>query len=247
MNPVALVPLNTGIYLAALAVVVVTSTVQATVGFGANLLAMPVLVQLDPSLVPGPAIVVVVILNLFVLWRDRTAIHPGPVSIALAGRVVGTGLAVVALGMLSERGLGLVVAVVVLAAVAILSSGLSPPRTTVNMVTAGMLSGFGGTTAGVGGPPVALLFADTSGPEIRGSMAAYFLVGSLMSLFGLWLAGRFGPTEVALGVSLIPGALIGYAISGPLRQVVDRGFTRPAILALSTTAAIILLARLALG
>ena len=239
-------PLPPAIFAAALVVVVVTSTVQGTVGFGANLLAMPILVQLDPTLVPGPAIVPTVALNLLILLRDRRSAHLGPVANALVGRVAGTGVAGAALAMLSDRGLGVVVALVVLAAVAAIAAGVSAPRTRANMVTAGVLSGFGGTTAGIGGPPVALLFADTSGPEVRGSMSAFFVVGSAMTFAGLWLADRFGPTEVWLGLTLIPAALVGFRLSGPLSGVVDRGYTRLSILTLSSLAAVVLLARLAL-
>ena len=37
--------------------------------------------------------------------------------------------------------------------------------------------------------------------------------------------------EVVIGLLLVPGALAGFAASGPLRPVVDRGRLRPAILA----------------
>lgn len=241
-----MMPLPPAIYAAALIVVLVTSTVHGTVGFGANLLAMPILVQLEPTLVPGPAIVPTVALNLFILWRDRSSVHVGPVASAVVGRVAGTGVAVAALAVLSDRGLALVVAIVVLASAAAIAAGVSAPRTRTNMITAGVLSGFGGTTAGVGGPPVALMFADAPGPELRGSMSAFFMVGSSMTFFGLWLADRFGLTEISVGVTLIPAAMVGFRLSGPLSGVVDRGYTRPAILTLSSLAAVVLLTRLAL-
>jgi uncharacterized membrane protein YfcA len=240
-------PLPPAIFAAALVVVLVTSTVQGTLGFGANLLAMPILVQLDPMLVPGPAIVPTVVLSVSILLRNRRSVHLDPVANALVGRAAGTGVGVAALAVLSDRGIGLVVALVVLAAVAAIAAEVSAPRTRANMITAGLLSGFGGTTAGIGGPPVALMFADTSGPEVRGSMSAFFIVGSAMTFVGLRLADRFGLTEIWLGLTLIPAALVGFRLSGPLGGVVDRGYTRPAILTLSSLAAVVLLTRLALS
>ncbi len=232
---------------AAFTVIVVATAVQGAVGFGANLLAMPVLVQIDPALVPGPTLLAIGVLNILVMWKERRSIEFQPISEALAGRLGGTALAVVALGFLSERGVAFVVAIVVLAAAAVSAVGFTAPRTRRNMMVGGTVSGFGATTAGIGGPPVALLFQNAPGPQIRGSLALYFALGLAMTLAGLAVAGEFGAEEASASLKLLPAAVLGYLASRPLSRVMDRGNARPAILVLCSAAAIVLLVRLLTG
>ena len=55
--------------------------------------------------------------------------------------------------------------------------------------------------------------------------------------------GQFG-TRHLLGVALlVPGQLLGYLVSGRLVRVLDRGYTRPALLIISVAAALSLLVR----
>lgn len=230
--------------MAAFSVVFVATAVQGSVGFGANLLAMPLMAQINPDLVPGPTLIATALLNVLVLRAEWEHVEMQPIGEALAGRLVGTAAAVVALGFLSQRGVSFVIAATVLAGVALSASGFTAPRSRRNMMTAGAVSGFGATTAGIGGPPIALLFADASGPRIRGSLALYFLVGLLITLTALTVAGRFGVDQVAAGLALIPASILGFAASRPLSRVVDRGYARPAILVLCSAAALVLLARL---
>lgn len=235
------------ILLLAMAVMVVAAAVQGSVGFGANVVAVPLLLMLDPSLVPGPALLAGLGINILMLWRDRDAISLQPVSSALAGRVVGTVAGVAILGAIGERGLAILAAVTVLAMVGVSLVGFSARRTTPNLVTAGAVSGFGASTAGIGGPPVAVLYADADGPEVRGSLGTFFVAGNVISLTGLALGGWFGGEEIRLGLALVPAALIGFAGTRWIVPVLDRGHTRTAILVVSTTAAVGLLVRITLG
>ena len=57
--------------LAASAIITVGATVQATVGFGLGLVAAPVLLLIEPMLVPGPLMASGVILTLLMAYRER--------------------------------------------------------------------------------------------------------------------------------------------------------------------------------
>ena len=46
------------------------AAVQGAVGFGANLVAAPLLVLLDDGFVPGPVIVASGVLNVLLAWRS---------------------------------------------------------------------------------------------------------------------------------------------------------------------------------
>lgn len=235
------------VFIIVFVIVAIACAVQSAVGFGANLVAMPLVVQIEPDLVPGAILFAGLFMNVLILRRDRQDIDIGSVRSALYGRVLGTAIGVGVLSVLSADALQLVVALGVLLMVAIAGWAGAPKRSMATMLTAGTVSGFTASTAGIGGPPVALLFQDAKGSEVRASMSAFFIVGTLITLIGLALGGRFGVTEFGYGAALIPAAVTGFLLSGPLLPIVDRGFTRPAILLLSTAAAIVLLVRVAVG
>lgn len=232
---------------AVLVIVMVACAFQGSIGFGANLIAQPIVYQLEPDLVPGPVLMATALLSGLVLVRERQAMRFTDVGTASLGTVAGTGAGAAVVGIVSEEALAVVIALCVLAMVAISAVGSAPRRSRRNQVIAGTAGGFGSTTAGIGGPPVALLVADAEGPEARGFLAGYFLVTSTLTFAGLAVAGRFGPEHLRAGAVLLPAALCGFGLSGPLLPIVDRGATRPTVLAVSGLAAITLLARTLLG
>jgi uncharacterized membrane protein YfcA len=106
------------------------------------------------------------------------------------------------------------------------------------LFTAGAASGFMATAAGLGGPPVALVYQHESGLRLRGTLAAYFIVGTVLSLVALAWAGRFGADEMRLSLFLIPGTVLGYFMSGRAAAYLDDGRTRAAVLLASGLAAV---------
>ena len=220
---------------------------QAAIGFGGNLIAMPLVALVEPSLVPGAVLVAVTAQNVLMMVRDRDAVQVKSVASALAGRVAGTLVAIVVLRHISDDGLQLAVAITVLILVALTAVDAAPRRTHMTMVGAGTISGFFAATAGIGGPPVALMFHKDPGPNIRGSMGGFFVVGTTITLIGLAIADRLGSYELRWGLALVPAAVIGFLASGPLLPLVDRGYTRPTILVVSTLAAVGIVVRLFLG
>ncbi len=226
-----------------LLIVAVGCLFQASIGFGANLIAQPLVYQIDPDLVPGSVLVATASLSVLVVLRERHAVEVRPIGVGLGGAVVGIAAGTAVVGWASERTLAVVIAGCVLAMVAILAAGLNVSRSGPNLFAAGAAGGFGSLTAGIGGPPLALLYASTEGPRVRSFLSGYFLVTSFFTFVGLTLAGRFGIDRLLDGLLLVPAAVAGYALSTPLLPIVDRGATRPAILAASAAAAVVLLVR----
>jgi uncharacterized membrane protein YfcA len=156
---------------------------------------------------------------------------------------VGTVAGVAALTVLSGGRLEVTLGVLVLLGVAMSASGLHLPVTPRVLVGAGALSGFMGTTVSIGAPPMALVYQRSSGPSIRGTLSAYFVVGVILSLVGLRFVGRFGTTELGLAFSLLPGVLIGFLISRHTSGFFDRGYTRGAVLLLSAATGLAVILR----
>lgn len=228
---------------AGVVVMAVAATVQGSVGFGANLLAAPTLALLDPDLVPGPTFLAAGVLTFAVAWRERGAIDRAVVGWGTLGRLPGSVAGAMVLAAVSDRALQVTVAVTILVAVVLSTGLLSIRESRATFVGAGAVSGFGATSAAIGGPPMALALQHREGPALRATMGAFFAVGTLVTLPAIAAAGRLGPDELAVAAVLAPGSVLGFVASGPLRARVDAGRVRPLVLALSSASAVALLVR----
>jgi uncharacterized membrane protein YfcA len=203
------------------------------VGFGLGLLGAPLLVILDPSLVPGPLLATALLLSILVAFREHRAIDLRGVGWALVGRVPGTLLGALVVAVVPRQQTSLLVGAMVLVAVGMFATGTRVARTRRSLFGAGTLSGFMATTSSVGGPPIALLYQDSHGGRVRGTLSGFFLVGLVISLGALALVGRFGWSEIVSSISLFPAVLLGFLLSGRIAAILDRGYTRTAIFAAS--------------
>jgi uncharacterized membrane protein YfcA len=226
-----------------LVVYAIGCTLQGVLGFGAGLFAVPILALIHPDFVPGPVLMMNPLLSGLLSVRERGSVDHQGLRWALTGRVPGVLLGVLALTMVAEERLGVLFGVLLLLSVALKASGVHTGRTPRSLMVAGGLSGFMGTTVAVGGPPIALAFHDLPGPVMRATLSIYFLVGTTISLVVLALAGQFGTSDMLLAAWLVLPAMVGVALSGPLRAPLDRGWLAPAVYVLSSVAAVVLLVR----
>ena len=224
-------------------VVAVGALSQGTVGFGVGTIAAPVLLLIDPRLVPGPLLLTAFCLIVGLTWREWRGIRFAYLAWSLVGRFAGTAAAAVFIRGISEGTIETVLAVVVILGAAISAVGVKVRLTRAGFLGAGALSGFFGTTAAIGGPPIALLYQREKGPVVRGTLSAFFVVGTAISIGGLAWAGKFGRPELHLTPVLLPGALVGFLLSGRLTRFMDRGWLRPAILVLSVLAGCIVVVK----
>ncbi len=226
-----------------LVVYAIGCTLQGVLGFGAGLFAVPILALIHPDFVPGPVLMMNPLLSGLLSARERGSVDHQGLRWALTGRVPGVLLGVLALTMVAEERLGVLFGVLLLLSVALKASGVHTGRTPRSLMVAGGLSGFMGTTVAVGGPPIGLAFHDLPGPVMRATLSTYFLVGTTISLVVLALAGQFGTSDMMLAAWLVLPAMVGVALSGPLRAPLDRGWLAPAVYVLSSVAAVVLLVR----
>jgi hypothetical protein len=227
-------------------VVAVGSTVQGSIGFGVNVVAGPILVLIEPKLVPGPALVVAFFLTVLVAVRERGATDLGGFAWVFVGRVPGTIIGALTVASLPPRGTAIALSTVVLAAVVLSVAGGRIGRTPWTLAGAGTASGFFGTVSSVGGPPVALLYQNESGREVRGTLSAIFAVGALLSIVLLAFVGEFRAHELKVSLALLPAVVVGFIASRWTSRILDRGFVRPAILLLCAASAIAALVRYAI-
>jgi uncharacterized protein len=219
------------------------AAVQGGVGLGLALVAGPVLTLLDPTLMPGSLIVTSVTLPVLTLARELGHVDWHGFRWAFAGRVIGTAGGVWLVARLSQQALGVAVGVMVLVTAALTLHTVQIRRTRSTLAVAGLVGGVSGTATAIGGPPVALVYQHAPGPIVRATLAAFFLFGGLLSLTSLAVAGELGARQLGVGVTLIPFVLTGFLLSAPLRNHLDQGRTRTAVLAVASLSAAVVIVR----
>jgi len=112
---------------------------------------------------------------------------------------------------------------------------------------AGTASGLLGTSSSIGGPPVALLYQHSPGPEIRSSLAAFMTIGSALSVTGLAVGGQVDAGHLRSAAFLAPFLVVGFLLSEPVRKLLDPGPIRQAVLVVAAVSALALIARSAIG
>jgi hypothetical protein len=68
------------------------------------------------------------------------------------------------------------------------------------------------------------------GPELRSTLAAVFVVGSLISLTALVAAGQVHIRELVVSFQLTPALLAGLALGSVATRRIDGPWLRPAVL-----------------
>jgi hypothetical protein len=230
-------------WLAAVAVAIVTigAATQASIGIGLGLLAAPTLALIDPGFIPGAIAVCVVPLTIGMTIRERDHVDRAILRAAV-GRLAGVIVGAVVVARAGHGVIAIVVAVSVLLAVIGSASGLSFAPTRRNLLIAGTASGFSGTVAAIGGPPMALTYQHADPRTLRASLAAFNTIGSAFTIPSLALAGVLGVRELQLAALLVPGVFAGLWIGrvGIARLPAHR--VRSFVLLACASSAIVLLA-----
>ena len=227
--------------------VFVGSTVQSVVGLGIGLVAAPVVTLLEPALMPGTLIMVALVLPAVTLVRDHADIDWPGLTWSLPSRVLGTGVGVWVVTVVSHRQLGVAVGAMVILMVLITWRVLDVPVNRGTLSAAGFLGGITGTATSIGGPPFALLYLHRPAQQIRTTMAVYFLIGAALSLVGLVVAGDLTGAQLRAALELFPALLLGVSVGGLSRRHLPTRLVRPAVLVVSAASALVLLVRSLIG
>jgi uncharacterized membrane protein YfcA len=227
--------------------IIAASALQASIGFGMGMLAAPVIGLIDPTLLPGSIIMLAVVVTAMVAVRERAALDVRGAGWALVGRIPGSLAGAWLVAMLPAQGLAWLVAVVVLGGVILAFTGWAPVPGRISLISAGAASGVMGTTTSIGGAPMALIWQRSHGPQLRGTMSAFFLVGSSISLVALVMVGAVTRETVNLALWMVPAVLLGYLLSRYANRLLDHRRLRLVALSVSTLGAVLLIGAQLLG
>ena len=161
-----------------------------------------------------------------------------PLGWALVARLVLTPVGVAVVAVLSVQAISVVVGSLILLTVAASVSAMDLRPTPRNAATAGAIAGVAGTAAAIGGPYLALVLQHERPARLRSTLAAFFLVGTLISLAGLTVAGQF-----TTGLVWVPFTVLGYAAAAPARAHLDRERLRRAVLGFCVVAGVSVIVR----
>lgn len=221
---------------ACLVIVALGAFVQGSVGFGINLIVVPVIAVLVPEAVPGSVVLLSLPLTVTMVLREHQHIDRRGVAWVMAGRLPGAVIGAAVVVAVAPDVLTTLVGLAILVAVALSISRLHVPVRPTTATAAGLTAGVMGTAAGVDGPPLALLYQHHRGEAIRATLAACFVLGTLMSAGILAIAGEIRAEQLIFTLELLPALAVGLVASmWGARHLRDRS-VRPAVLTFAALA-----------
>lgn len=219
------------------------AVIQGSIGFGFSFVVVPLLGLLRPEALPATVLILSMPMTITLALRERGDIEAGGLVALTAGRVVGTVVGVRLVQSWPTDELAVLTGAALLAGVAVSALAPSFEAGRRTQLALGMVSGVMGTTAAVGGPPAALAYQNRPGPQLRATLSASFVIGSIMSLAALALAHRVTRGDFVLALQLLPGLAAGLLLSPHLARRLDRAWMRPAVLAFAAGTAVAVVIR----
>ena len=212
--------------------VLLSAFVQGSTGMGFAMIVAPVVSFIDPSLIPVMLLVLMIPLNFYVAVRERSDIHWHGVKWISVGRFAGTffGLWILVLVNLHQLTVFIGWSTLVAAVIALIAPKFTPNKSVLAFV--GLVTGVTETSTGIGGPPYALAYQHSPGPELRSTVAVCFLVGEVISLIVLAISGQVSGPTMLFTAAMVPFLAIGSLLSryvhhrldGPVLRYIVLGF-----------------------
>src|SRR3954452_897776 len=223
---------------------------QSALGFGASMLASPLLLLLLAPVqvvsllllcgfLVGPLILAEGGQRMRVRWKEATGL--------LAAAAVGLPLGVVVLGALGKQSMQLLVGVLVLVSLVVQQLRPAHPTGPVSGALAGGASGVLTTSTGLNGPPLILWLRgrDHTPAVFRATVTVVFLGTSVFGLVSL-VVGTDPRLSVGLVLAAVVGTLVGWAVGARVFWRMEARHHRRAVtVVLAATAVASLVAGLA--
>lgn len=228
-------------YVLANCAVVLASLVQTSTGMGFAMIAAPLLALVSLEFVPGPMLFVNLFLSLFMLGDGRSHVVKREIITLCPAILIGTLLGAAILIRVPSQSLAILFASLILMAVAISLFAKAQPLTTRNLSICGVAVGAMGSTSGIPGAPLVIMYQNEPLEKTRPTMALVFTFSYITSLMALTYAGAFNVTLAIDGLMLLPGLFIGFGVGRWARQYLTQAMGRMLMLSIASTGAILLL------
>lgn len=227
--------------LLALVAVFAGAVIQGSLGFGFSLTAVPTLALVRPEALPVTVLCLAIPMTGFMALNERRDINLPAFAWITGGRVPGTVIGAGLLAVVPDDSLARFLGVFIIVAVLASFVGPSFSPTRIAQLSGGVASGIMSTAAALGGPPLALVNQRSSGPKLRSTLALSFLVGIIMSLTVLAVAGNVAFWHLILALKLLPALILGLISSHWIASLLDERWLRPAVLGFAAFAGLLVL------
>jgi len=221
----------------------VGAAMQTAMGFGAAFTTVPMIALLAPELLPVSAIVAFLPLTIVMAWRGRALADREAVARLVVARIPGVAIGTWIVATQDANVLAGIVAVAMLLAVLAAARGWEVAVTPRSLAAVGFLAGITGTSAGLGGPPLALLYRHHVGEAMRATLAATFVLGITISLTTLSVAGQVTATQLRHGALFGIATILGTLLAAPLVARLSTARLRSGLLAWAGFGSVLALAR----
>tara|TARA_B100000787_G_C16183941_1_gene293484 strand:- start:1327 stop:2076 length:750 start_codon:yes stop_codon:yes gene_type:complete len=211
-------------YLIVLFLIILGAITQSAIGIGFGIPA-GILVLLEPSMVPSCIILMgsfLALSNAMLSYKDIIKID---LIYSYTGRVIGSILAMPLIFLT----LGTDYYLIIFGLLLLIATYLSAKKwnivaTKKNITIAGTASGLMGTLTGIGGPPMAIVYQNSSAPKVVATLNMFFGVGALFSVLLFVYFDLINLPEVMKSIYLAPGLVVGTYIGRRriVREFVNR-------------------------
>lgn len=212
---------------AAIGIVLLGGTVSGVTGFGFGLVIIPIMLTIFP-----PATVVAVnrvlgfVTGLVILGQDHRHVERGVVARLIPWSTIGLVGGIAVLTRVDATVIRLLAGAVVIVFAALATANWRIPGigSRYAPAVAGAASGLLGTSIGMSGPPVVLLFTSRSMSPLafRATITGYFVVLDVIAISLLIRAGAAGWHEARITAALLPFAIAGRSLGRVLGTKVER-------------------------
>lgn len=225
------------------AIMALATVVQMSIGIGLSLVMIPLLALVDPRLVPGPAVLAAFVVMGGMVRGNRALIDRVEIGWGAVGLTLGTAAGVALLFVIDPAQLPRLFGALILIAVALSLSGLKLTLRPRDIAGASVVSGVMGGMSGIHGPLIGLVYAGQDPAKVRATLGLYWIVAYALLIAMHVGAGRVGAADLARAVWLVPGILVGMALSPHVARLIDRERMRLLLYAVSTVSGVALLVR----
>jgi len=193
--------------------VTLAAFIQGTVGVGFALIVAPVFGLIEPMLLPVALLILMLPLNIYVAWRERSELDSGGAAWITLGRVAGAVGGVWIITRISPHSLNLLIGLSTIAAAlaTLCAPSFAPGRKA--LIVAGAVTGITETATGIGGPALAMVFQHHKAAALRSTIALCFAIGEAVSLLLLCWAGQIKPGQIGVTAALVPAVVVGALLS----------------------------------
>ncbi|MEP0521894.1 MAG: sulfite exporter TauE/SafE family protein [Hyphomicrobiales bacterium] len=234
-------------FLLANCAVIIASIVQTSTGMGFAMIAAPLLALVSVEFVPGPMLFVNLFLSLFMLGDGRSHVVRREVATLFPTILIGTIIGSVILSRVPSEKLAMLFASLILLAVALSIFAKPQPLTMRNLSICGIAAGALGSTSGIPGAPLVIMYQNEPLEKTRPTLALIFTFSYITSLVALTYAHAFNLRLAFDGLMLLPGLLIGFGAGKWARRFMTKSLGRILMLSIASVGALLLLIKAAIG